>query len=60
MGNLLSCIKKDELIKRKCPYCNYIFSSEKETKNHVKNCIYNSEINLYPITQNTIYLESGF
>ena len=49
MGNLYSCIEKrknDKIKKKKCPYCNFYLSSKKEKNKHVKNCIYNKEIEI--------------
>ena len=48
MGNINSFIEKrkyDNILKRRCPYCKYTLPSIKEKKKHIKNCVYNNEIN---------------
>ena len=38
-----------------------LFLIQKKKKNkHIKNCIFNPEIKLYPIIEDSIYLDSGF
>ena len=51
MGSILSCIKpKKKVYIKQCPYCKHFFPSGKETKKHMKTCIYNTDI-IYDNTQ---------
>jgi len=49
MGNIIPYSKKAKINDKKCPYCNFILSSKKN-KNHMKNCIYNPNIDPYAYT----------
>ena len=32
--------KKSLLLKKTCPYCNFLFKNKKEKNLHLKNCVY--------------------
>ena len=49
--------KTDLLLEKQCPYCKHFFSSGKETKKHMKTCIYNQD-NIHHISSEfSIYSE---
>ena len=58
MGNILNYIKpKKNVYVKQCPHCKHFFSSGKETKKHMKTCIYNQD-NIHHIgSEFSIYSE---